>query len=148
MNLSDLKSPYKKKRKRLGRGRASGYGKTAGRGTKGQKARSKVRVGFEGGQTPLISRVPKRGFRNINRVEYQILNVDALNRFEDESVVDLDILKKHNLCKRKLPVKILGDGELKRKLTVKAHAFSKKAKEKIEKMGGKCETASDGVESV
>lgn len=139
MNLSDLKCPYKKKRKRVGRGHASGHGKTAGRGTKGQKARSKVRVGFEGGQTPLISRVPKRGFRNVNRVEYQVLNVDALNRFEDDSVVDPDILSKHNLCKRKLPVKILGDGELKRKLTVKVHAFSNRAKEKIEKLGGKVE---------
>lgn len=139
MNLSNLKSPFKKKRKRIGRGYASGHGKTAGRGTKGQKARGKVKVGFEGGQTPLTSRVPKRGFRNITRVEYQVLNVDALNRFEDDSVVDLGILNRHNLCKRKLPVKILGDGELKRKLTVKAHAFSKKAKEKIEKMGGKVE---------
>ena len=139
MNLSNLKSPFKKKRKRVGRGHASGHGKTAGRGTKGQKARGKVKVGFEGGQTPLTSRVPKRGFKNVNRVEYQVLNVDALNRFEDDSVVDLDVLRKHNLCKRKLPLKILGDGELKRKLTVKAHAFSKEAKEKIEKMGGKVE---------
>ena len=139
MNLSNLKSPFKRKRKRIGRGYASGHGKTAGRGTKGQKARGKVKVGFEGGQTPLISRVPKRGFKNVNRVEYQVLNVDALNIFEDDSVVDLDILRQHNLCKRKLPLKILGDGELRRKLTVRAHAFSKKAKEKIEKMGGKVE---------
>ena len=139
MNLSNLKSPFKRKRKRIGRGYASGHGKTAGRGTKGQKARGKVKVGFEGGQTPLISRVPKRGFKNVNRVEYQVLNVDALNIFEDDSVVDLDILRQHNLCKRKLPLKILGDGQLRRKLTVRAHAFSKKAKEKIEKMGGKVE---------
>ena len=113
MRLCDLKpdeGSVNKKRKRVGRGNGSGHGTTSGRGTKGQKARGKVRVGFEGGQTPLTSRIPKRGFKNVNRVEYQVLNIDALNRFEDDSVVDLGVLRKHNLCKRKycswmLPIK-------------------------------------------
>ena len=127
---------------RKGRGAASGNGKTAGKGHKGQKARSGggVRPGFEGGQMPLARRVPKRGFNNIFATKYVGINVDALNRFEDGSVVDEAAIVNAGLVKKTLDgVKILGRGELTKKLTVKVTAFSATAKEKIEKAGGKAE---------
>ena len=127
---------------RKGRGAASGNGKTAGKGHKGQKARSGggVRPGFEGGQMPLARRVPKRGFNNIFATKYVGINVDALNRFEDGSVVDEAAIVKAGLVKKTLDgIKILGRGELTKNLTVKVTAFSATAKEKIEKAGGKAE---------
>lgn len=127
---------------RKGRGAASGNGKTAGKGHKGQKARSGggVRPGFEGGQMPLARRVPKRGFNNIFATKYVGINVDALNRFEDGSVVDEAAIVNAGLVKKTLDgIKILGRGELERKLTVKVTAFSQTAREKIEKAGGKAE---------
>jgi large subunit ribosomal protein L15 len=135
----------KKKAKRLGRGHGSGVGKTSGRGEKGQKARSGwkggTRPGFEGGQTPLYMRFPKRGFSNAPfKVEYEIVNVKDIDaRFNDGDVVDIDALRRVGLVKRDLPVKILGDGEIKKKLTVKANKFSASAKEKITAAGGVCE---------
>lgn len=131
-----------KKAYRKGRGAASGNGKTAGKGHKGQKARSGggVRPGFEGGQMPLARRVPKRGFNNIFATNYVGINVDALNRFEDGSVVDEAAIVSAGLVKKTLDgVKILGRGELNRKLTVKVTKFSATAREKIEKAGGKAE---------
>ncbi len=127
---------------RKGRGAGSGNGKTAGKGHKGQKARSGggVRPGFEGGQMPLARRVPKRGFNNIFATKYVGINVDALNRFEDGSVVDEAAIVNAGLVKKTLDgVKILGRGELTRNLTVKVTAFSKTAREKIEQAGGKAE---------
>lgn len=127
---------------RKGRGAASGNGKTAGKGHKGQKARSGggVRPGFEGGQMPLARRVPKRGFNNIFATKYVGINVDALNRFEDGSVVDEAAIVNAGLVKKTLDgIKILGRGELTKNLTVKVTAFSATAKEKIEKAGGKAE---------
>lgn len=129
-------------RKRIGRGHGSGQGKTAGKGHKGQKARAGrgMRIGFEGGQMPLQRRVPKRGFVNIFATTYANVNVAALNAFEDGAEVDLDVLKKAGLVKKAYDgVKVLGDGELTKKLTVKAAAYSKAAKEKIEAAGGKAE---------
>ncbi len=129
-------------RKRIGRGHGSGQGKTAGKGHKGQKARAGrgMRIGFEGGQMPLQRRVPKRGFVNIFATTYANVNVAALNAFEDGAEVDLDALKKAGLVKKAYDgVKVLGDGELTKKLTVKAAAYSKAAKEKIEAAGGKAE---------
>jgi len=127
--------------KRVGRGRSSGHGKTCGRGTKGQKARSKTRQGFEGGQMPLQRRVPKlRGFKPRAKKQFHLVNVETLNRFADgeavspEALVEKGILKKLNK-----DVKILGRGELERGLTVKAHAFSRSAVAKIEAAGGSVE---------
>ena len=128
--------------KRKGRGHATGNGKTAGRGHKGQKSRSGggVRVGFEGGQMPLARRIPKRGFHNIFAKPLESLNVSALNAFEDGSVVNAEaLLEKGILSKCTYGVKILGNGELSKKLTVQASAFSESAKEKIEAAGGKAE---------
>ncbi|RKZ20485.1 50S ribosomal protein L15 [bacterium] len=140
MELHELKPPEGavKKRKRVGRGPGSGKGKTAGRGTKGQRARSggSLPLWFEGGQMPLTRRVPKRGFKNPNKVIYEVVNIKDLNRFEDGTVVDFEMLKKEGLVK-KGPVKILGDGTLERKLEVHAHAFSKSALKAIEEKGGK-----------
>ena len=126
---------------RRGRGHGSGNGKTAGKGHKGQKARSGApRPGFEGGQMPLFRRLPKRGFKNINHKEIVGINVSALDVFEDGAVVDIDALKAQGLVKKELDgVKILGNGEITKKLTVKANAFSAVAKEKIEKVGGTTE---------
>jgi len=127
---------------RKGRGTGSGNGKTAGRGHKGQNARSGggVRPGFEGGQMPLQRRIPKRGFNNIFAKSYATLNVSDLNRFEDGAVVDAQSLVEIGLLKKTLDgVKILGKGNLERKLTVIANAFSQSAKEKIEQAGGKAE---------
>ena len=128
--------------KRKGRGHATGNGKTAGRGHKGQKARSGggVRVGFEGGQMPLARRIPKRGFNNIFAKPFESVNVSALNVFEDGAEVDANLLLAEGvLSKCVYGVKILGNGELNKKLTVKASAFSEGAKEKIEAAGGKAE---------
>ncbi len=131
-----------KDRKRVGRGHGSGNGKTAGKGHKGQKARSGggVRIGFEGGQMPLARRIPKRGFNNIFAAEYATVNVGDLERFTEGTVVDTELLCASGLVKKVCDgVKILGDGELNTKLTVKAAKFSKSAQEKIEKAGGKAE---------
>ena len=128
--------------KRIGRGHGSGHGKTAGKGHKGQKARSGggVRPGFEGGQTALARRIPKRGFNNIFRTEYATVNVSDLEKFVDGTTVDLELLKASGLVKKELDgVKILGNGELTKNLTVKAAKFTAAAKEKIEKAGGKAE---------
>ncbi len=128
--------------KRKGRGHATGNGKTAGRGHKGQKARSGggVRIGFEGGQMPLARRIPKRGFNNIFAKPLDALNVSVLEQFEDGDVVDAaTLLAKGVLSHCKYGVKFLGEGELTKKLTVKAAAFSATAKEKIEAAGGKAE---------
>ena len=128
--------------KRKGRGPATGNGKTAGRGHKGQKARSGggVRVGFEGGQMPLARRIPKRGFNNIFAKPLEAVHVSALNKFKNGAVVDAQALQDAGiLSKCRYGVKILGNGELTAKLTVKASAFSESAKEKIEKAGGKAE---------
>ena len=128
--------------KRKGRGHGSGNGKTAGKGHKGQKARSGggVRPGFEGGQTSLARRTPKRGFNNIFATEYAVVNVSDLERFVDGTVVDTELLKASGIIKKELDgVKVLGNGELTKNLTVKAAKFSAAAKEKIEKAGGKVE---------
>ena len=131
-----------KRKKRVGRGPGSGHGETSGRGQKGQKARSGkgARPGFEGGQTPLIRRIPKRGFSHISKRRYEIVNLQALNRFEKGFVVTLQILKDLRLIKRSAAgLKVLGGGQILVPLTVKAHAFSKEAKAKIEAAGGKVE---------
>ena len=128
--------------KRIGRGHGSGNGKTAGKGHKGQNARSGggVRIGFEGGQMPLTRRIPKRGFNNIFAKEYAIVNVSDLNKFTEGTVVDAELLKAAGLIKKTCDgVKVLGDGELTTKLTVKDAKFTKSAVEKIEKAGGKAE---------
>lgn len=132
----------RRKRTRKGRGIGSGLGKTAGRGHKGQKARSGggIRRGFEGGQMPLYRRIPKRGFTNIFKKEIVAINVQELNRFEEGTVVTPELLVETGVIKSiKDGVKILGNGELQKALTVKAHAFSKSAAEKIEAAGGKVE---------
>ncbi len=128
--------------KRIGRGHGSGWGKTAGKGHKGQNARSGggVRPGFEGGQMPLARRIPKRGFNNIFAEDVTVINVSSLAKFKEGTVVDNEILKAAGLIKKlDEKVKILGKGELNVNLTVKAAAFSASAKEKIEKAGGKAE---------
>ena len=132
-----------KNRKRVGRGQGSGTGKTSGRGEKGQNARSGggVRVGFEGGQTPLFRRLPKRGFSNaLFKKEYAIINLDELNKFDDGAEVSLEVLREMGIVKKsKDGLKVLGNGTLEKKLTVKANKFSASAKEQIEKLGGKAE---------
>ena len=140
MKLNELKpvEGARHYKKRVGRGTGSGLGKTSTRGHKGQNARSGggVRPGFEGGQTPLFKRLPKRGFTNINRLEYTVVNVSDLNTFEAGSVVDLQALKQKGLVKKEYEgVKVLGHGELKVALTVKAKKFSETAKEKISAAG-------------
>jgi large subunit ribosomal protein L15 len=145
MRLHDLKPRpgAKHRRKRLGQGESSGRGKTAGRGGKGQTARSgsSIRIGFEGGQMPLIRRIPKRGFNNVRfGTRYIPVNLEALNAFDDGARVDEAVLRKAGLINgRGDGVKVLGDGDLAKKLTVAAHAFSASAKAKIEGKGGKCE---------
>jgi large subunit ribosomal protein L15 len=131
-----------KARKRVGRGPGSGLGKTAGRGHKGQKSRSGYsrRFGFEGGQMPLVRRVPKRGFKNPFAKEYVPINLSMLKVFADQDVIMIEDLIRKGLVKNiKDGVKILGYGEIERAVTVKAHKFSKSAREKIEKAGGSCE---------
>jgi large subunit ribosomal protein L15 len=132
----------KKDRKRVGRGPGSGHGKTACRGHKGQKARSGggVRPGFEGGQMPLQRRLPKRGFTNIFKKEYVLINLNVLKRFDPESILDLEALKKAGLVKRaKDGVKLLGNGEISHPLVVRVNKVSKTARAKIEAAGGKVE---------
>lgn len=133
----------KKERKRIGRGAATGQGKTAGKGHKGQKARAGkgMRPGFEGGQMPLQRRIPKRGFHNIFRTEYTIVNLsDIENKFDNGAVVDTQALINAGLVTKTLDgVKVLGRGEISKKLTVKVNAFSESAKQKIEAVGGKAE---------
>ncbi len=144
MKLHELKpNPGSvRKKKRLGRGTASGQGKTAGRGMNGQGSRSGggTRPGFEGGSMPLYRRLPKRGFTNIFGTQYSELNVEVLNQFEDGAEITPELLKSEGILKKQLDgVKILGNGVLEKKLTVKAHKFSKSAQEKIEAAGGKAE---------
>ena len=144
MELSNLKPAEGSKHSdsfRRGRGHGSGNGKTAGKGHKGQKARSGApRPGFEGGQLPLYRRLPKRGFKNRNTKEIVGINVDALERFENDTVVTVETLLETGIVKNPRDgVKILGNGELTKKLTVQANAFSASAKEKIEALGGKAE---------
>lgn len=143
MKLHELsQSVSRKSRKRVGRGPGSGLGKTSGRGQKGQKARSGggVRLGFEGGQTTLARRLPKRGFTNFNRKEYAIINVGDLNRFEEGTTVTPELLKSQGILKKQLAgVKVLGEGTLEKKLHVVAAKFSKSAEEAIVKAGGTIE---------
>lgn len=144
MKLEELKSPpgANKRVKRVGRGTGSGHGKTSTRGHKGQKARSGggVRPGFEGGQMPLQRRLPKRGFTNIFKKEYAIVNIRDLNSFEDGSEINPEVLQNAGLINSiKDGVKILGDGDLKKKLTVRAHKISRQAEEKITARGGRVE---------
>lgn len=144
MKLHELKPAEgsRQVRNRVGRGTSSGNGKTAGRGQKGQKARSGggVRLGFEGGQTPLFRRLPKRGFTNVNRKEYAVVNLDALNKFEDGTEVTPTLLVESGIVKNeKSGIKILADGTLNKKLTVKAAKFSKAAQSAIEAAGGSVE---------
>jgi large subunit ribosomal protein L15 len=128
-------------RKRVGRGPGSGHGKTAGRGSKGQKSRSGYRHqrGFEGGQMPLHRRVPKRGFTNIFRTEYDVVNLGALDVFDAGDSITPEKLALRRLAHGRRPIKILGDGELKKPLTVSAHKFSASARSRIEAAGGRCE---------
>ncbi len=144
MNLHELKynEGARKERKRIGRGHGSGNGKTAGKGHKGQNARSGggVAIGFEGGQTPLYKRIPKRGFTNFTRKEYAIINVEDLNVFEDGVEVTPELLIETGLVKKVYSgIKVLGNGTLEKKLTVKCHKVSKSAVAAIEKAGGKVE---------
>lgn len=144
MDLSALKAPKRaaKRRKRVGRGPASGHGKTSGHGNKGANARAgaTTHIGFEGGQMPLIRRIPKRGFTSENKTFYQIINVEKLNAFKNNSIVDAEsFLKLRLIRKRRKPIKVLGDGELKKPLTVRANVFSESAKKKIIEAGGKIE---------
>ena len=143
MNLSNIRAPKKasENKKRVGRGMGSGMGKTSARGHKGQRSRSGSRMmrGFEGGQMPLHRRLPKRGFTNIFRKEYAIINVAQLERLEGESFDPGKLLETGAIRKLKHGLKILGTGELKRKITVKAHVFSESAKKKIEDAGGTVE---------
>ena len=144
MKLHELKPAEgsRQERNRVGRGSSSGNGKTSGRGQKGQKSRSGggVRLGFEGGQTPLFMRLPKRGFTNVNRKEYAVVNLDILNRFEDGTeVTPLTLVEAGIVKDEKSGIKVLGNGELTKKLTVKAAKFSKTAEDAIVAKGGSVE---------
>ena len=144
MKLHEMKynSGARKSIKRLGRGQGSGQGKTAGKGHKGQNARSGggVAIGFEGGQTPIYKTLPKRGFTNFARLEYAIVNLSDLNKFEDGTNVNFDLLKQAGIVKKKLDgLKVLGNGKLEKKLNVTCNKISKSAKEAIEKAGGTVE---------
>lgn len=142
MKLNELKpaAGSRSKRLRKGRGLSSGHGFTSGRGTKGQKAHGKTRLGFEGGQMPLYRQIPKRGFTNINRKEYAIVNLTSLNKFDDGTEVTPQLLMESGLVKNlKSGIKILGSGKLEKKLTVKANKFSASAVSAIEAAGGKTE---------
>jgi large subunit ribosomal protein L15 len=142
MNLSTIRAPKKstEKKKRVGRGMGSGMGKTSTRGHKGQRSRSGSRMmrGFEGGQMPLHRRMPKRGFTNIFRKEFNIVSLERLAALGEDTITP-EVLRKAGVIKTKHPVKILGDGELSTALTVHAHKFSKSAQEKITKAGGRFE---------
>ena len=144
MNLNELKynKGARSTTKRLGRGQGSGQGKTAGKGHKGQNARSGggVAIGFEGGQTPLYKRIPKRGFTNINRLEYAVVNLSDLNKFEDGTTVTPELLKEAGIVKKQLDgIKVLGNGTLEKKVNVTCNKISKSAQAAIEKVGGKVE---------
>ena len=142
MKLNELKpaAGSRSKRLRKGRGLSSGHGFTSGRGTKGQKAHGKTRLGFEGGQMPLYRQIPKRGFTNINRKEYAIVNLSTLDRFEDGTEVTPQLLMESGIVKNlKSGVRVLGNGKLTKKLTVKANKFSASAVSAIEAAGGKTE---------
>lgn len=144
MKLHELKSikGSRKSRKRVGRGMASGHGKTSGKGHKGQNARAgkHTRLGFEGGQTPLFQQLPKRGFTNVNRKEYAIINLETLNQFEDNAEITPALLVETGVVKNeKSGVKVLAKGSIEKKLNVKAHKFSTAAKEAIEAAGGSVE---------
>ena len=142
MNLSNIRAPRKssENRKRVGRGMGSGMGKTSTRGHKGQRSRSGSRMmrGFEGGQMPLHRRMPKRGFTNVFRKEFTVVNLERLAAL-GETTINPDVLRKAGVIKSKHPVKVLGEGELKTAITVQAHKFSKSAQDKITKAGGKFE---------
>lgn len=144
MKLHELKAAEgsRKERNRVGRGMSSGNGKTSGRGHKGQKSRSggRTRPGFEGGQMPLFQRLPKRGFTNIHRKDFAVVNLDALNRFEDGTEITPELLLEEGVVsKLKAGIKVLGNGAVEKKFTVKAHKFSASAKEAIEAAGGQIE---------
>lgn len=144
MKLNDLKATEgaRSTKKRIGRGLGSGNGKTSGKGQKGQNSRSGggVAIGFEGGQTPFFKRMPKRGFTNFTRKQYAIVNVEDLNKFEDGVTVDFAAVKAAGLVKKELDgLKVLGNGKLEKKLTVKAAKFSASAKKAIEEAGGTAE---------
>jgi len=144
MNLNEMKynEGARHTTKRLGRGQGSGQGKTAGKGHKGQNARSGggVAIGFEGGQTPFFKSMPKRGFTNFNRLEYAVVNLTELNRFEDGTTVTPELLKQAGIVRKQLDgIKVLGNGKLEKKLTVSCHKISKSAQAAIEKAGGKVE---------
>lgn len=144
MKLNEMKynDGARRDTKRLGRGQGSGQGKTAGKGHKGQNARSGggVAIGFEGGQTPLYKRIPKRGFTNFARVEYAVVNLSDLNKFEDGATVTPEILKEAGIVKKQLDgIKVLGNGKLEKKLSVKCNKISASAKDAIEKAGGSVE---------
>jgi len=143
MNLSNLRAPRKasEKRKRVGRGMGSGMGKTSTRGHKGQRSRSGSRImrGFEGGQMPLHRRLPKRGFTNIFKTEYEVVNLERLASLGESEITPESLRKAGVVSSRNTLVKVLGQGELKAAITVRAHKFSKSAQEKIEKAGGKVE---------
>ncbi|CAN5831654.1 MAG: 50S ribosomal protein L15 [Actinobacteria bacterium] len=144
LQLHDLKPDpgSRRSRRRYGRGPGGKGNKTAGRGTKGLKARNTLRPGFEGGQTPMSMRIPKlKGFRNPNKVTYAIINLTSLNQFAPGTVVEPDELRKRGLVKHHGPVKVLGMGEIDRALTVRADAFSESARQKIEAAGGSVEVA-------
>ncbi len=144
--LNNLHPPKgsKQNKKRVGRGNASGHGVTAGRGDNGQKSRSGYsrRFGFEGGQTPLIKRIPKRGFNNPFRKEYEIINVYQLNNFKKKNIKLKDLRESGLISRNAELIKILGDGEIDKAINIEAHKFSKSAKEKIEKEGGKVKVVS------
>lgn len=143
MELHDLKPApgSRKSRKRVGRGSAAGQGKTAGRGTKGQLARSKVRVGFEGGQNPIFKRMPfRRGFTNIFKTRYEVVNVHQLERVAGDEPITPESLAENGVTRgTEFPLKILGEGDISKAITVRAHKFSKSAREKIEAAGGTVE---------
>jgi large subunit ribosomal protein L15 len=152
MQLDSMKPApgSRRPRKRVGRGTGSGLGKTAGKGHKGARARSGggPSPGFEGGQMPLSRRIPKHGFKNPSRVEFQVVNVGVLaSRFEAGEVVDHEAMQARGLANRALPVKILGNGKIDRALTVRADAFSASAKAAIEQAGGRAETLAELAES-
>ena len=141
LSLSNLKKPYgvRKNRKRVGRGVGSGTGKTCGKGQKGQKSRSgaKIHPWFEGGQMPLQRRLPKRGFHNLFRKQFQIVNVSQLSKLKDQNPITIEVMEAHGLIHKLDSVKILGNGELMDSMEVHAHKFSRSAQEKIQKAGGK-----------
>jgi large subunit ribosomal protein L15 len=144
MKLNELKPPKgsTRKKKRVGRGEASGWGKTCGRGANGQKSRAGSRIPswFEGGQMPLSRRIPKRGFNNPFKQEYHILNVESLNKFDDDAIVTPELLRNSGIIRKKnVKIKVLGEGELMKRLTVQAHRFSKSATTKIVAAGGQAE---------